>query len=75
MKKMYFVIAALLLTAVGFAQETISGTVLDKDLNDPLPGANVVVKGTTTGVMTDFDGKFTLVVDDPSAILAISYIG
>lgn len=39
---------------------TVSGTVLD-ETNMPLPGATVVIKGTTTGVSTDFDGKFSLV--------------
>ena len=75
MKKMYFAFALFLFGAVAYSQETITGTVLDKDLKDPLPGANVVVKGTAIGVMTDFDGKFTLTVDDPNAILAISFIG
>ena len=39
-------------------QETISGTVSDK--NGPLPGATVLVKGTTNGTQTDFDGNFSL---------------
>lgn len=75
MKKKYFAIVAFLIAAIGISQETITGTVLDKDLNDPLPGANIMVKGTTKGVMTNFDGKYSIVIDDPNAVLVISYIG
>ncbi len=51
----------------------VSGTVND-DLG-PLPGASIVVKGTTTGTTTDFDGNYTLEVPDSGAILVFSYIG
>ncbi|WP_400073624.1 SusC/RagA family TonB-linked outer membrane protein [Zobellia russellii] len=54
-------------------QTTISGTVLDSG-GIPLPGANVVVKGTTNGTQTDFDGNFTLEVES-DATLVISYLG
>jgi len=52
----------------------IKGVVLDQ-FGTPLPGANVVVKGTTKGTQTDFDGNFVLNVDDDKAILLVSYIG
>lgn len=55
-------------------QELIEGTVMDKDGN-PLPGANVIEKGTTNGVTADFDGNFTIEVADENAVLVISYIG
>ena len=42
-----------------FAQVQIKGKVIDKDGN-PLPGVNVVIEGTTTGVTTDMDGIFSL---------------
>ena len=38
-------------------------------------GANVTLKGTTNGTITDFDGHFTLNVNDPNGILAVSFIG
>ncbi|WP_185967782.1 SusC/RagA family TonB-linked outer membrane protein [Formosa sediminum] len=41
----------------------------------PLPGANVVEKGTTNGVTTDYDGNFTLTVSTSHAILVVSYLG
>ncbi len=54
-------------------QSTVTGTVLDSD-GIPLPGANVLEKGTTNGTQTDFDGNFTLEVEN-GATLVISYIG
>jgi iron complex outermembrane receptor protein len=54
------------------AQE-VTGTVFDA--NGPLPGASVVEKGTTNGTQTDFDGNYTLTIDDPDAVLVFSYIG
>jgi len=56
-----------------YAQQQVSGTVTDAD-GVPLAGANIVEKGTTNGTQTDFDGNFSLEVDD-DAVLAISYIG
>lgn len=53
---------------------TISGTVLDAE-SKPLPGANVFEKGTSNGTTTDVDGKFSLVVQNESAILVFSFIG
>lgn len=52
----------------------INGSVKDEN-GSPLPGANVLVKGTTVGTQTDFDGNFTLEVPDGSTTLVISYIG
>lgn len=51
----------------------ISGVVLD-DLNEPIAGANVVIKGTTTGTITDMDGKFDIEAQKGTK-LEISYIG
>ena len=55
------------------AQLSVSGTVTDEN-GGPLPGANVVVKGTTNGTTTDFDGKFVITAD-ADAILEVSYLG
>ncbi len=67
--------AALLMTAVAFSQGTITGTVVDEQVNQPLAGANIVVKGTTNGVSTDFDGNFSIDVSEASGTLVVSYIG
>ena len=55
-----------------FAQSTITGTISDE--TGPLPGASVLVKGTTNGTQTDFDGNY--IIEAPGdATLVISYIG
>jgi len=72
-KNLLFV-ALLLVTATVLGQTKITGTVVD-DTNQPLPGASVVVKGTTNGTSTDFDGKFTLTADANSGTIVISFIG
>ncbi|MBU2903608.1 TonB-dependent receptor [Arenibacter algicola] len=55
-------------------QNVVSGTITDEN-NQPLPGASVMVKGTSIGVITDFDGNFEINLPDPANILVISYIG
>ena len=59
-----------------FAQTlTVSGTVSD-NAGQPLPGANVFIKGTSIGGVTDFDGNFQLEVSDAEGkTLVISYLG
>ena len=53
----------------------VSGKVVDED-GQPLPGVSVVLKGTTTGVVTDVDGNFTLMLPDPEgAVLVFSFVG
>ena len=61
--KLKFVLITLFICAIGFAQTkgTVSGTLLDKESkNQPLPFANVLIKGTTIGVNTDIDGKYSI---------------
>ena len=61
---------------LSFAQgQTFSGSVMDSETSQPLPGASVMVKGTTTGVVTDFDGNFSIVIPSLDTTLVISYIG
>jgi len=55
-------------------QDVIKGTIKDEDGN-PLPGANIIEKGTTNGTQADFDGNFSITVDNENAILMVSYIG
>src|SRR5690606_33697561 len=58
-----------------YSQTTISGTVLD-DTGQPIPGANIIVIGTSTGTVTDFDGNFNLnVAQAPPFTLQASSIG
>ncbi len=68
-------IVAFLSTTIIMAQSTIKGTVLDAELNSPLPGANIVEKGTTNGVSSDFEGTFSIQTNASSGSLVISYVG
>ena len=52
----------------------IEGTITDEN-EIPLPGASVLIKGTTKGVQTDFDGKFSLEIDNQNTILVVSFLG
>ena len=62
-------------TVTGFAQnKTISGIVVDK-AGEAVIGASVLVKGTSNGTITDFDGKFTLSNVPEKGIITITYIG
>ena len=56
------------------AQRTISGTVTDPD-GSPLIGASVLVKGTSVGTVTDFNGHFSLNVPEGQNTIVISYTG
>jgi outer membrane receptor protein involved in Fe transport len=65
----------LLFCVTSFAQTTITGTVTD-DSSIPMPGANIIIIGTTSGTITDFDGNFTLTVDqEPPFTIQVSTIG
>ena len=73
LKTRSFLLAVTLL-CFGFAEaQTVSGTVSDE--TGPLPGANVLVKGTTIGTQTDFDGNYTLLDVGSDVTLVFSYIG
>ena len=64
----------LLTSASAFAQtKTVTGTVTDA-ANEPLIGASVLVQGTSTGTITDMDGKYSISVT-PDDVLAFSYVG
>lgn len=62
-------------TLTAFSQSKVTGTVIDGDLNQPLAGANVVVKGTSKGTVTDFDGKFEISTTEKSGQIVVSYLG
>ena len=68
-------LVCLLLTSTSvFAQtKTVTGTVTDA-ANEPLIGASVLVQGTSTGTITDMDGKYSISVT-PEDVLAFSYVG
>ena len=65
----------VLFTGVLVAQTAVSGTITDADSGDPLIGASVLVTGTSTGTVTDFDGNFSINVPANAESLTISYTG
>ncbi len=75
MKKLSLVFG-LVLFAIGIsvAQRTVTGTVVD-DAGEPLIGASILVKGTSSGTVTDIDGTYSLAVPDGSNTLVFSYTG
>ncbi len=76
-KTTHFLLVAvvLLFTSVMMAQSTLTGTVIDAEINSPLPGANIVEAGTSNGASTDFDGKFTLTTQASSGQIVVTYVG
>src|SRR5690606_19089225 len=71
--KFVFVFAAML-SLEGLMAQTITGTVSDQG-GVPLPGVNVIEKGTTNGTSTDFDGNYTITVSSMDAVLEFSSLG
>lgn len=72
-KKLLFLL--LLLPFCVLAQNTFSGSVLDKTSGQPIPGVNVNVQGTTNGASTDLDGKFQLSNIKKGDKIVFSFIG
>ena len=72
MKNVYLLLISLMTTFYGFSQKTINGTVSDDQ--GPLPGATIIIQGSSTGVTTDFDGNYSITsdMDTPFSIEASS---
>lgn len=70
-----FIFTFTLLSAVFiYAQRTVSGTILDGDTGEGLPGVTIQIKGTTTGASTDINGNFSLSASADD-VLVVSYVG
>lgn len=65
---------ALLVATFGFAQNNVTGKVTDR-MGEPLPGATIIEKGTSTGVVSDFNGNYEISVSSNEAILVFSFVG
>ena len=65
---MFFLGAANFISA-----QTVSGTIID-DASMPLPGVTIIIKGTTTGTTSDFDGNFSITASNGD-VLVFSYVG
>ncbi len=72
MKKLTIILIGLL-TNICFAQQTITGTVKDSD-GSLLPGVNIIKKGTSDGVTSDFNGEYSITVDATDTLI-FSYVG
>ena len=77
MKKLTFAILCIIMSiGLASAQTTqVTGTVTSAEDGEPVVGASVVVKGTTNGTVTDFDGKFELTIPTSVKTLTISFVG
>jgi len=56
-------------------QIPVTGIITDYQTGETIPGVNVMVKGTTIGTTSDIDGKYSLTVPDPNAVLVFSFVG
>jgi len=66
----------LVVSTTAWAQPVpVKGKVTEAGTNEPIPGVNVVVKGTTTGTITDFDGNYSLTVPSANSTLTYTFIG
>lgn len=78
MRKLTFLMACLLLIGVGLVNaqsRTVSGRVLSAEDNEPVIGASVMIKGTSTGTVTGVNGEFSISVTDKSKTLVVSFVG
>ena len=74
MNKQIFLLFFCITTSIAFSQNTVTGVVLD-DANIPVPSAEVKIKDTTIGAVTDFDGNFTLTGIELNQVIQVSYVG
>ena len=75
MKKILSLVFFVFVFSFHYSQSKIRGTVIDEEFNDPMPYANVIIKGTSNGVTTDFDGKYSLNVQPGTYTLVFSFVG
>jgi len=74
MRNLPLFLALLLSVNLTLAQQTVSGMITDNE-GYPLPGATIIEVGTNNGVVTDFDGNYSITVSNENASLSISFIG
>lgn len=73
-KRSLFLLLCMLVGFTAFAQKKVTGIVYDTQ-NAPIPGVTIMEKGTTSGSISDMDGKFSLNVSGDNAVLVFSFIG
>lgn len=75
LKNWMFSLVTLFTAVSALSQTQLTGIVMDGDMNSPLPGASVVIKGTTNGTSSDLDGKFELSSSATTGQVEVSFIG
>ncbi|MEI9921765.1 MAG: TonB-dependent receptor [Bacteroidota bacterium] len=70
----YTILLVFMATSMAMAQQVVTGTVTSADDGSPIPGVNILEKGTTNGTVTDVDGTFRISVGS-SATLSLSFVG
>jgi len=73
--KTFMLVIALVASQFAMAQFTVSGKVTSGDDQSPIPGVNILVKGTTNGTISDVQGAYTLSTNSPNDVLVFSYVG
>jgi TonB-linked SusC/RagA family outer membrane protein len=74
-KVLLSLVIMLLMAGVLHGQSTVTGRVVAAEDQSPLPGVNILVKGTTNGTITDGDGNYTITTSSPNDILVFSFVG
>ena len=70
------VVCLVLMNLTLYAQNiTVRGVVTDGNTNESLPGVNIIIKGTQTGVQSDIDGSYQITVNSADAVLSFSSVG
>ncbi len=72
--KNWLIVAMLFSTAIIIGQTTLTGKIVD-ETNQPLPGASIVLYGTSSGASTDFDGNFTFETSASDGTVVLSFVG
>ena len=75
-KVAWFIPALFLISFVSYGQQrTVSGVVTGSDENEPVPGVNVLLQGTTGGTVTNIEGRYSISVPNDEAVLVFSSVG
>ncbi len=74
-KRMFIMILLLSVVSITYAQERLTQGVIIDESGIPIPGANILIKGTSNGTVSDSDGKFTVKIPSDNTTLVISFVG